>query len=87
MVLGGYFEQRRKSLLIFVYSWTNLLCNMLIYEKDGDVLALSVFFKHSLDGRYLCFSIDDKEVLPSMLAHLADSSEKQTSNSVLSISA
>jgi len=63
VVLRRYFEQGWESLLVFVHSGSNSLRNVLIDEKDGDVLTLSVLAERSFDSLNFSLRFDNKEVL------------------------
>lgn len=63
MVLRRYFEQGWKSLLVFVHSGSDSLRNMLIDEKDSDVLTLSVLAERSFDTLNFRLRFDNKKVL------------------------
>jgi len=71
VVLRRYLEQGRESLLVFVHSGSNSLRNMLIDEKDGDVLTLSVLAERSFDALNFRLRFDNKEVL-LVLRYLSD---------------
>lgn len=48
---------------------------MLVYQKDGNVLAFGVFLESGLDSRYLSFGVYDKEVLLLLLGYMPDTSK------------
>jgi len=62
MIFGGDLQECRKGLLIFVYSWSDLLCDMLIDQEDCNVLTFCELLKRSFNRGYLRFGIYDEEI-------------------------